>query len=363
MLMLVMSDFHLGKGKFLDDGHINIFEDFDEDEKFAEFLDHYSTGTHYFTDVNLVLNGDIFNLIQMDVDGVFTHLLTEEHTVKMVEEIIEGHPLFFQSLKKFLARPNKKLIFVIGNHDIAMEFRGAQKTFNKAVDAEVEFTHQYSEFGVLVEHGHRFEPINTVPRSKLIVDGPDNKPIINLPWASLFCIYLLPKLKEMRPYIDKVRPLSLYVKWTILHDFRFFIYLAWASVAYFIRTQFRPYGQFNKNFKMSLKQIFKIAIHPGYDKNAKRVLATRPDVKVVVMGHTHITEWRKFKDGRLYFNTGTWNQVPSVDAAQHKNITNLTYVSIDINEKKNHIKNAYMNVWQGKWRPFREEVITTITPK
>ena len=362
MLMLVLSDFHLGKGKFLDNGHINILEDFDEDEKFAEFLDHYSTGTYYFSDVNVVLNGDIFNLIQMDVNGVFTHLITEEDTVQMVKEIVQGHPLFFQAIRKFLSRPNKKLTYVIGNHDIAMEFNKAQQVVIEAVGADVEFTHQYVSNGVLVEHGHRFEPINTVPRSKLIVNGPEDKPIINLPWASLFCIYLLPRLKEIRPYIDKIRPLSRYIKWTIIQDFRFFVYLSWVVSIYFIRTQFRPYGKYNKNFKMSIRQIFKIAIHPKYDKNAKRVLSTRPEVKIVVMGHTHITEWRRFKDGKLYFNTGTWNPVPSVDAAQHKNITNLTYVCIELNEKKQTIKNAYLNVWQGKWRPYREEVTTSFIP-
>ena len=209
---------------------------------------------------------------------------------------------------------------------------------------------------------HRFEPINTVPRAKQVIAGPNNLPILNLPWASLFCIYLLPKLKSIRPFIDKVRPLSLYVKWTIIHDFRFFLYLSWTVIAYCIRTQFRPYGRYNKNFKISLRQVFKIAVHPKYEKNAKRVFATRPDVKVVVMGHTHITEWRRFKDGKLYFNTGTWNQVPSVDAGMHKNISNLTYVCIELNEKRNTIKNAFLNVWQGKWRPFREEVSTTFFP-
>ncbi len=189
--MLVLSDFHLGKGRFLDNGQINILEDFDEDEKFSEFLDHYSTGTYYFSDVNVILNGDILNLIQMDVEGVFTHLQTEDHIAKMVEEIIDGHPLFFHSLKKFLSRPNKKLTYVIGNHDIGMVFNKAQEVFKKAVGAEVEFTHQYSHGGVLVEHGHRFEPINTVPRAKQVIAGPNNLPILNLPWASLFCIYLL----------------------------------------------------------------------------------------------------------------------------------------------------------------------------
>ncbi len=362
MLMLVLSDFHLGKGKFLENGHINILEDFDEDEKFAEFLDHYSTGTYYFSDVNVILNGDIFNLIQMDINGVFTHLIGEEETEQMVQEIVQGHPIFFQALRKFLARPNKKLTYVIGNHDLPMIFKKAQQVVIKAVGADVEFTHQYVSAGVLIEHGHRFEAFNTVPRSKLVIEGPQGRPIVNLPWASLFCIYLLPKLKETRPYIDKIRPLSRYIKWTIFQDFRFFIYLSWIVSAYMIRTRFKPYGLYNKNFKMSLKQIFNIAVHPKYERNAKRVLSTRPDIKIVVMGHTHITEWRRFKDGKLYFNTGTWNQVPSVDKAQHKNITNLTYVCVELNEKRQTIKNAYLNVWQGKWRPYREEVTTSYIP-
>lgn len=362
MLMLVLSDFHLGRGKFLKDGNLNLLEDFEEDEKFSEFLDHYSTGTYYFSDVNVVLNGDIFNLIQMDVDGVYTHLLTEDNITQMVDEIIEGHPVFFQALRKFLARPNKKLTYVIGNHDIGMIYPKAQERFKKEVGESVEFTHQYISHGVLVEHGHRFEPVNTVPRSQLVIDGPDNSKILNLPWASLFCIYMLPKLKEIRPFIDKVRPLSLYVQFTIFHDFRFFLYLVWKVLGYLIRTQFKPYGKYNKNFKMSFKQVFKIAVHPKYDVNAKRVLATRPDVKVVVMGHTHVTEWRRFKDGRLYFNTGTWNPVPSVDAAQYKSISNLTYVAIELAEKKSVIKSANLNVWKGKWRPYTEDVVTTYIP-
>lgn len=362
MQLLVLSDFHLGKGKFLENGQINMLEDFDEDDKFAEFLDYYSTGTYYFSDVNVVLNGDIFNLIQMDVDGVYTHLLTDEHITKMVNEIIKGHPIFFEGMKRFLSRPNKKITYVIGNHDIGMIFEGAQKAVCDAVDAEIVFTHQFVQNGVLIEHGHRFEPINTVPRSKLLIEGPDKKPILNLPWASLFCIYLLPKLKEVRPFIDKVRPFESYIKWTLFHDIKFFFYLGYAISSYLIRTQFKPYGKYNKNFKISLKQLFNFAVHPKYEKNAKRVLATRPDVKIVIMGHTHVTEWRRFKDGKLYFNTGTWNEVPSVDAAMHKSVTNLNYVCVELNEKKGTIKNAFMNVWQGKWRPFKEEIGTTYIP-
>lgn len=359
MLQLVLSDFHLGKGKFLENGDINTLEDFDEDEKFVEFLDHYSTGTYYFADVHLVLNGDILNLIQMDVKGQYTHLLTEEHIVDMVENIIKGHPHFFNNLRKFLSRPNKKVTYVIGNHDIGMIFEKAQHVFSEAVGVKIDFTHQLINHGVLIEHGHRFEPINTVPRSKLLIMGPGNIPILNLPWASLFCIYLLPKLKEHRPFFDKVRPFSTYVWWVIMHDFRFFLYFSWSIIAYVIRTQFPPFGKYNKNFRIPLKQVTQFAIHPKYEKNAKRIFATRPDVKIVVMGHTHITEWRRFKDGKHYFNCGTWNHVPSMDSSMHKNITNLHYVCIEISERKNktEVKKVSLNVWQGKWRPYREDIM------
>ena len=44
MLILIMSDFHLGKGKFLKNGQKNILEDFFEDDRFIELVDYYSKG-------------------------------------------------------------------------------------------------------------------------------------------------------------------------------------------------------------------------------------------------------------------------------------------------------------------------------
>jgi UDP-2,3-diacylglucosamine pyrophosphatase LpxH len=329
-------------------------------KNFLNFLEHYSKGDYLEEEVHLILNGDILNLIQLDINGEYTHLLGEKEITQMVHEIIEGHPLFFKGLKNFLAKPNKKITYIFGNHDIAMVFPGAQKAFSSACGGKVNFTHQYIRHGVLIEHGHRFEPHNTVPRSKLLVPGPDGREIINLPWASLFVLYLLPSLKEERPQIDKIRPLSLYLRWTLFHDFTFFIRLSSRVIFWCLRTQFRPWGRYNKNFKLNLKQIFKIAVHPKYTSNAKRILQARPDVKLVIMGHTHIKELKKFKDGRSYLNCGTWNPVPSVDIGLHHDINNLSYVMVDVDESKKVIKNAFLNSWQGAWRPFIEEISTAI---
>ena len=102
MIILVLSDLHLGKGKFLQNGQINLLEDFLEDEKFFDFCEYYSKGEFEKEEVHLVLNGDILNLIQIDVDGVFTSIIDDTVTVRAIDAIVKGHPKFFEGLRRFL---------------------------------------------------------------------------------------------------------------------------------------------------------------------------------------------------------------------------------------------------------------------
>ena len=136
MKILVVSDFHLGKGTFLKNGQKNLLEDFDEDERFIEFIDYYSTGNYEKKEVHLVLNGDILNLIQIDIDGIFTHIMDDKHCVQSLELIYRGHKEFFEALKDS-KKPNKKLSYVIGNHDAGMAFEPCQKKFSEYVGGEV----------------------------------------------------------------------------------------------------------------------------------------------------------------------------------------------------------------------------------
>ncbi len=357
MIVLVVSDFHLGKGKFLKNGQINILEDFFEDDRFSEFAQYYSSGKNYSNNIHLILNGDILNLIQIDIEGCFSHIVDEETTVKALESIYEGHKIFFESLRSFLSAPKKKLTYVIGNHDIGMGFEGAQKRFKELVGSEnIDFCYDINIHGVHIEHGHRFEVINTVPPEKTFMIGPNNKEILNLPWGSLFCISVLPQLKKERPFIDKVRPMSSYIKWTLIHDFTFFIKMLVIVMKYFIKTNFDTYNKHLRNFKTNLTILKQVTIYPRYESKAKSILRKRKDIHTVVMGHTHVAEWRRFPEGKYYFNTGTWNMIPSIDAALHANTATLTYVLIDVQTKTNTPREASLNVWQGSWRPFIEEI-------
>ena len=66
---IVVSDFHLGKGRYFEDGTQNILEDFIYDREFSEFIDYYRVGKFADAEVELILNGDILNLLQIDTWG------------------------------------------------------------------------------------------------------------------------------------------------------------------------------------------------------------------------------------------------------------------------------------------------------
>ncbi|MCP4911569.1 MAG: hypothetical protein GY909_00510 [Oligoflexia bacterium] len=358
MQIISVSDFHIGKGKFLKNGQLNILEDFFEDDRFAEFLEFYSSGKNYLAKVHLVLNGDILNLIQIDTDGVFTHIVDEDLTVEALRKIVKGHKLFFDSLKEFISTPNKKITYIIGNHDAAMAFPGAQEYLKEVVGENLEFGFEANIHGVHIEHGHRFEVINTVAPDKYFMDGPNGKRILNFPWGSLFCISVLPKLKKDRPHIDKVRPLGSYIKWTFFHDLPFFLKMTWIVIKYLWERNRDIYTKQNRNFRTTLKLLKQITIYPRYEKKAKAILKKNPAIHTVVMGHTHVQEWRRFPEGKFYFNTGTWNDIPSLDAGLHDSNTFLSYCLLDVHTGTNTLRSGKLNIWHGKWRPYREEVTT-----
>lgn len=356
MLLLILSDLHLGKGKFLKNGQLNILEDFFEDDKFFDFCDFYSKGEYADQPVHLVLNGDVLNLIQIDIDGVFSHIIDDELTVREIDTIVKGHPKFFEGLRRFLKSPNKQLTYIIGNHDAGLAFKKAQEALRNYIGDELQFAFELNFLGVHIEHGHRFEVINTVPSSSYFMEGPNGRLILNLPWGSLFCISLLPILKKDRPAIDKVRPLSSYIKWCLIYDLSYFLKLTKKVITYLIETNFDEYVRQNRNFKTTLSILKQITIYPLYWKKAKQILKRHKEVHTVVMGHTHVSEWARFPENRYYFNTGTWNVIPSVDAGQFEQSQKMSYVQLKLDPEKQSLLSGSVNIWHGQWKPFREEV-------
>ncbi len=361
MLVLVVSDFHLGRGDYLQSGQINLMEDFHDDDSFAEFLEFYSSGKFYNYPVHLVLNGDILNLIEVDIDGTFNHIIDDELTVCALKKIIDGHQVFFNALAKFGKRPSKKISYTVGNHDQGMAFLKAQDYLSKTIGVQISFCFEMSIAGVHIEHGQRWDLINSMIGKEWSYEGPKGRQVLNLPLGSFFCIGVLPQFKKDRPYIDKIRPISSYIRWCILHDPLLVIRILIATLKYFYSISMSPYPWRRLDFKTTIKLLRHMHFFPRFDRSAKQILKNDETLKAVVLGHIHLQEWRRFPKNRYYFSSGCWNPIPSVDAAIYEDVARLGYVAIDLYPDREELRTISMKTWKGVWRKYRNVVSVNAT--
>ncbi len=363
---LVVSDFHLGKGRYFADGTQNILEDFVYDREFAEFLNYHRSGPFADAEVELILNGDILNLLQIDTWGVHTHLITETSVVRAVEKIVAGHAEFFQALRKFAATPGHTISYIVGNHDVGMLWRGPRQVFSEAVGAKVAFHDVYTQFdGVYVEHGQQYEKFAGIDMKRPFITRGLPEPVLNLPWGSLFVAVLLPKIKQERPHVDKVRPFSTFLRWVLIHDLWWGLKAGARIIKFVIDTiLFRRRYQIHQAVGHTLSMLKEISVYPNYDKIAFKILEEREDVHTVIFGHTHILRYRQWREGKQYFNEGSWNEVTNLYLDDYGRQTRLTYAFIEYPPSTGAVVSSAgarahvrLKEWHGAWRPEAEVLV------
>jgi UDP-2,3-diacylglucosamine pyrophosphatase LpxH len=354
---LVVSDFHLGKGRYFKDGTQNILEDFFYDREFAEFLTYHRTGSFADAEVELVLNGDILNLLQIDTWGIHTHTITERSVTRAIHRIVAGHPEFFQALRRFAAAPNHSISYVVGNHDVGMMFDLPRKAFSEACGAEVRFYDVCYQFdGVYIEHGQQYERFAQTDLRRPFITKGLPEPVLNLPWGSLFVAVMLPGIKQARPHVDKVRPFQTFIIWTLIHD-PFWGFKTLLKIAKFIfdTALFHRRFQIGQSVRATLGLIKEITLYPNYDRIAFKILEDNPDIHTVIFGHTHILRYRQWREGKEYFNEGSWNEVTSLAISEYGTRTRLTYGFIEYPlQSESGRPKVKIKEWKGVWKPEME---------
>ena len=116
--VIVISDIHLGAGTYVN-GQFNTLEDFHYDRELVEFLEYYSTGDYHKREVELIINGDLFDLLAVPYVKYFDdEFWSEEAALEKLKMILSAHPEVMDGLRKFLGRgKNNRIVFIIGNHD------------------------------------------------------------------------------------------------------------------------------------------------------------------------------------------------------------------------------------------------------
>lgn len=360
-IKIVVSDLHLGLGFSLEEGRRNPFEEFNYDEKFVEFIEYYSRGEFEECDVELILNGDIFNFLQVDYRGHYLTVITEGVTLEKMKRIINGHPLFFEALKVFANKKGNSITFIVGNHDQGMLWPKVRALLDETLNTAIRYKNIVYFFdGFHIEHGHMHEAANRLDPKRFFLKKGLTEPILNLPFGSYFFLEFVLKVKEKNPYVDKIRPFGKLIRWGLINETTVTVTGFFSLCWYFIRSVlfYKPSYKRSWSIHNLVKIILESAIFLDLSDAARRTLSDEK-VHTVIFGHTHVYQYRQFKDGKEYFNTGTWTDVTSLDIASLGRLTRLTYVLIEYPKSGENIQpRGRLKEWVGYHRVEEDIVVS-----
>lgn len=361
-IKLVTSDMHLSAGRFID-GLRNPYEDFFFDSEFCEFLEYFSTGLYgEGCEVELILNGDVFDFLNVQIKDEFLDAVTSEIAVEKLISILDGHREVVRALQQFVSRPGKNILYNVGNHDMEFFFPAVRETFCRViggeqwvrekvwVNAEKEFL-EYPE-GIQIHHGNQFEAVHAANYQAPFISDNLPEPVLYMPWGSVYVTKIINRMKWERDYLDKVKPVKLFVLISLIFDpiftFKFFL----MNVFYFFNTRF-IYSPRRRATLANTLSIMREEITPfhGLEDDARAILDAHDDVKIVIFGHTHGAMQRFYRDGKTYINTGTWTRMINLDFRHLGQSTNLTFALVEYTPDGQPL--ASLQEWRGVHQPHR----------
>ena len=363
---IVISDCHLSAGQFFE-GRLNAHEDFKFDNEMCEFFEYFSTGVYGDgpdgpVEVELFINGDFLDFLNVPYYGEFEDVITEEISLFKVEAIMAGHRKVMEGLRRFASKPNKKITYLIGNHDADLFFRKVRERITREWDPKGEFPSEKVtliahtdrvryEGGVEIHHGNQFEAVHVLSFEKPVLKNFLDKPVLNIPWGSFYVLKIVNRLKGEREFLDKVRPIKVFVLFGLLFDPWFTIRYVVLSVFYFLKTRFVYNPRRRSRIKVTL-EILKQETNflQDLERPARKHLDQEPDVQTIIFGHTHKPMNKVYPDGKQYINTGTWTKMINLDLRNLGQQYCLSFAFIKIENGK---AECDLRHWIGEHSPHR----------
>jgi hypothetical protein len=139
---------------------------------------------------------------------------------------------------------------------------------------------------------------------------------------------------------------------------------------------FRRRFQIRQGVRATLGLLKEISIYPNYDKIAFKILEEHEDVNTVIFGHTHILRYRQWREGKEYFNEGTWNETTNLYLDDYGRQIRLTYAFIEyppgsysarVGAANGDLAGGFsaalprpkvrLKQWNGVWKPESEVLV------
>lgn len=361
-LFLIISDLHLGAGEDIN-GKKNPLEDFHYDSELIDFLTYYSTGEFQNKEVELVINGDFFDLLAVPFVPYFDDEFWSETASKDKLTIcMEAHSEVMEALNSFLSSKSKKITYVIGNHDAEFIFKSLQENFKNFFDEEnrerIEFLDDGNPHllvkGVYLQHGHEYEDAHRFdPKDSIITSSKGEKYLIPS-WGSYYVTNVINRYKEERDYVNSIRPIKNFLIHGLIFDTFFTLRFMIANSYYFFMVRFLYYYRQKSSFTKLVNHLLtELKLFQNYEHLTQEFFETHPDAKVLIVGHTHEPIDREYIDDTRFINTGTWTKMVNLDLASSGFGKHLTYATVQVFEDDFELKNFEENVqvdlneWKG----------------
>lgn len=362
---VIISDCHLSAGRFFE-GRFNPHEDFHFDQEMVEFIEYFSTGvygegTSGPVNVELIINGDFLDFLNVPYLGEFEEGITEDIALFKCEAILSAHARVMGALKKFASKPNKKISYLIGNHDAELFFEKVRERITREWDPEGQYPSEkvvviadtdrirYEE-GLEIRHGNQFEESNHLDFKNPFINLKNGSQVLNIPWGSIYVLKIINRMKWERTNLDKIRPLKIFAFFGLLFDTVFTLKFLLLSLFYFTRTQMRGGSGSLFGARKTLRTLSQERnLFLDLDIQARGALQDDPTLHTIVMGHTHLPMHRVYEGGRQYLNSGTWTKMIYLDWRFIGEPFRKTFILVQI--KNGEIK-AELNQWMGIKNPY-----------
>ncbi len=312
-LLVIFSDIEMGSGGPTDD--------FPHSDFLGSLIGNYGRSDLRDLPIDLIFNGDTFDLLKTAFEGTFPIHITAAVAVAKLAQIALAHAPFFAALREFLAEPgaDRRVQFIVGNHDAELVFPEVQAQLRELCgnDSRVLFPGFRLAVGrVLIEHGSQSDRMFCVDEEHPVVEF-EGQQILHISWGAVALLKTVIPLKELLGFHDRLRPKQLMLEllpelqgllmsrfwgyWS--HDF-------WKGYV----TSSDPTQEIT--WAMLKEVIWRFSVRSPEvlmsDGLLERMRNT-PEVLLYVVGHQHESQWLSFGDRKI-LQSGCLRNAYMVDA-------------------------------------------------
>lgn len=298
-LLVVMGDVEMGGGGATDD--------FPHSDFLGEVVASYNRGAARDLPVDLVFNGDTFDLLKTPSRDAFPRHVTAAVALDKLAQVAAAHGPFFAGVREFLAHPRaeRRVHFVVGNHDAELLFPEVQERVRALCGGgpAVLFPGFRAALGkVLIEHGSQADHMFRMDEAQPFVEFGGER-VLHLSWGAAALLETIIPLKGLLGFHDRLKPKQLLLD--LVPEIRELLVDRFWS--YWLRDFWRGYFRGSDPTKEVTWTMLKEVVWRLTSKNAEVLvhddlaqrLAQSDEFQLYVVGHRHEARWTSFGDRKI----------------------------------------------------------------